>query len=370
MLKSLFNQKNIAKTFIVLTIILFLLFLIIYFTISNKNEKKPTILTTPSPTPYPIVFKNEGSHLLNWIKNMNSPVNGFSFSNGNLIYSNPNGFYEGYTNTLLQKEKIVKIIWTAKGQSISFNGTSWKYFDFTKGKIDSRQIFINGSNPVFSPDGKYVIDSYTNKVDLINTDTNKSISKTFSSNVEGVYFSPDSSFSVIVSSDSKNSTVYFLDNNLNQTDKINLELNTKILGVTADKKIIINKDNILTLVDSQKSLQLYSLQPNSEVSLYNLNDDFQNFILWEKITDELNRKIDYLWKINTTGSKDFIISSKAVIKRFDQNIPPLLNKDKDILLTSENKGVLWMTSLVNNLYPSYTDKGFVLSRLNFSDKGI
>jgi len=65
-----------------------------------------------------------------------------------------------------------------------------------------------------------------------------------------------------------------------------------------------------------------------------------------------------------------ITSSKAVVKRFDQNITPFLSPDKNILLIAENNGVLWMISLLPNLFPSYTDKGFVFTQDISADKGI
>jgi len=119
----MFSENNYKKTFVVMTVVLFLVFLAIYFLILNRKKTSPVVKNIISPTPYPIIFKTEGSNYINWINNINPPVNGFSFMNKVLVYSNPNGFYEGYSNKLIHKENILNTFWTAQGQALFNNGS-------------------------------------------------------------------------------------------------------------------------------------------------------------------------------------------------------------------------------------------------------
>ncbi len=276
-------------------------------------------------------------------------VNGYSWSQNELIYSTRNGIYSAENNQALVDAKIDSIAWNRLAQAVYSQTGQWFWADAKTKEV--KPIPLTGQMVKLNPTQPYLAVK------------NNSSLKVFS---QTDYISPKESFD--------NQVVNFFWANdwpilavqTNQVEIINIASKEKSvfpLPTGAQLKGISPQGNLINIYSPLDKNLLFTDRNGKTVATVNLPDtdslavswldDKDLIVLATSQPDSLGRVIDFIWLVNTDGSKKFLANSQPIPNRLDPLIPVFPNADKNVVGLVENNNTVWILSLLPDQFPSY-----------------
>lgn len=332
---NLIGYMKHKKSFIILFCILILLVILVIVTgkkpINQPDKTKQpaqTNQTNLGPSGFSTLLQDNSDNLdlkefyyLNRVDTQTG-VNGYTWLGNKLIYSTNKGIYNGDNNQLLTEVDIDQIYWNQNGQALLKQSDQW-----------------------------YEYSAKDNQIIKVNTDLPEAEKFIWVNNQE-------------IAAVNK-SLVLLINLETDQKTTINITNNLNFAGISQDGKIVGAfdpvKENLILTDRSGNKQQTINFPDSKKVAVSWLDDN--NFIVVAASTpDSLGRVIDYIWLADIDGSKKFLANSQPIPKKLDLSIPVFASGEKNVIGLVENKGTVWILSLIANRLPSYQQQ-----TINFFD---
>lgn len=364
-LLALFNyiKLNKKKIFYILLILTLFLSLFINFNKEKLDEKTETLKTAD-----PVISRNNFRTEENNIKNTDQssypqnrfdslvPVTGLKFDGNKIIYTTNKGIYNLWGNEQILNVKIDKIQF-AKINNIAIYSSDSEYYLLDILTKNKTSIGKHDQLPIISDTGNSYLVKDQNELGITNT-TNlltKTINNLNMNNLEigwinlsdriYLYNTPDNNLEII-------------DNEGQKILSKKMEENKKFVSISPDLNTIIFFKNNKLLIENS------NLNSNISVELFGSNNintywiDNEKFIIVEKVDRGFESLYDqFLWIGNINGEIKYIANSLPVINKLNLDNGLQINKEKTVLIVSENNGKIWAFSLVPEQLPTYTESG-------------
>ena len=365
---NLFFIKH-KKPFIISLVFLFLLLLFLLSTAQKKTKKLEASPSLPQPpaADFSSLLNNQSkpdetyqSFYLNRVDSL-SQVNGYSWTQNQLLYSTPNGIFSAKDNHALLSDTINKISWNNHAQAAYAKNNQWFLFDTATNQ--STSLLLSESTVSLHPTLPYLVGAKQTAISVYSlSDTNDPL---ITLNANKFFWANQAP--VIIS---QASTISIYDLSANSSVTFSPPPGGELQGISADGKIVsfyFPKSQNLSFFDQEgKELQTVNLPDTEKLQSYWLDNE-RLVTIATSAPDSLGRIIDFIWLVDINGNKKFLANSQPIPNKLNPSIPVYMNADKNVIGLVENNKTIWILSLLPDQFPSYYQES--VNFFNPSTKG-
>jgi len=333
----------------------FLVFIVVVFFIiglfqKSPNLKKPEVIdiskTTTTEKTYQDQPQSSKTYYINKTDSKTA-VNGYSWVNGLLIYSTPEGIFNARTNKEMLKVPIKEIMWSRNGHALILNNSAWNLLKPDGSLINLDQIPIK-----ISQDGQYYFHNSDNSsfISYVNNPKEKISLRTL---LNQVVTSLDDKY---ISGINNAGNLVFIDQKLIVSNEIKVPLNSQLLSVSPNGSLAaIGLRSQLHLIDNQAKQTSLEFSKDSKIYANWINNS-ELFVI-ESYNNQLGVRIDELWLVNNQGNRQYLASGRGVRNGLDNTQFIFPSTDNEAIPLIEFNGQLWLLSLKPNELPIYNNAG-------------
>lgn len=284
-----------------------------------------------------------------------SNVLGYGWSNGKLLYANPEGIFEARVEVPLLDQKISSVNFNMQGKAlVRAGGNNWYVFENGKDLIS---LPTQGANPQLSQNGDYVLSLRGNKLTIYSLTSKNTNEIELEGNGLMLKTSGSSPYALTLSENGSERRIELIDiNQQKRIDQLSVSENSDILGISpSGSKIMFKSDNQIILRSrraGEKDIR-YQLSDNANYQGYFLDDD--RAILIERRPKDTQYQSGQMYLLDTREEKkEFLVDDKQMIQKVNPNVPIFLSSQKTAFAVAENNGTLWLISLTPGKIANYS----------------
>ncbi len=361
------NHKKASFLFLLIIILL------IYFLASNKKSddediQVPTVKPVKTDIPnvkLPTRTSTQPVYLLNRFNSLNNVIDSAWFGN-KIIYATKDGVYELWQNNPIIKSNIKSVNFSSKGNFIYNNNNG--YYLFNLEDRSSFKLEIEGQNLIMNDNGDLIAYFTENSLTIyeISSGSKKEIAKGDIPNLKIKWLKNSNLISL---HSKREGSVELYDSNLNLINKIDNEPGDITVSMSPDQnKIVYSNNNILTIKDlKSKSQTKIEFKNSVSLNMYWI-DSNKFFTIETSERGDLDIFDNYFWIINVNGVKEFISNSFAIPNKINTETSVAIDSNNKFIILNENKGKIWILSLVPSQTPIYSESGISLYKIPVTDQ--
>lgn len=343
---------------------------IVFIIVITSGGTKTPETTTPSPTPSTNVSETDTgpkrtnvteAYLLNRFNSLDG-VLGFSWVGNEIVYATKDGIFELLQNKQIIKDQITEIDFSKNGKAVYLNGTGVYFADAVL--VYSKALNISDVKSKISDSGNYILYTEGGNLSIKNAadDSVKSVGVTQNRNTSFGWVG-DTDYAYFYDRGGSNVDIYNTDLQKAQSFAINKD--QEFIGINSRMDMIASKtkENLYIKNARTEETTVYTFKDKSEINIEWITED--EIFVTEKVLRGVYDLYDQsFWTVNTSNKfKKFLANSVSITNKVDIGIGVSMNKDKTGILMAENKGKVWIISLIPSQMALYAEKGLTFFRV-------